>query len=1001
MTTKKNKLLKRFALMFLMLLGTYLQAQEKNVSGTVTSSEDGISIPGVNILLKGTTTGTSTDFDGVFNIQVPGKDAVLQFSYLGYVTKEVVVGDNSNLSVVLQVDENELEEIVVIGYGTVKKSDVSGSVSSVKAAELTAYPTLSAEQALQGRAAGVSVQSNNGGEPGAPIKVRIRGGTSINASSDALIVVDGFVGASMPAPEDIASMEVLKDASATAIYGSRGSNGVIMVTTKKGTSTKPTLELNTSYSVQNVNNTIDLLDANEFATYRKAYSANYNQGPANTDWQDLIYATGSISNTQLAFSGGSETSKYYISGNYYTQDGVVMNSNLERFTVLSNIDIDVTDNFKVGLNVFGGRSAKDGVSTQAQTGGTGGGDVISSAYRFAPDLDIYNADGTYTINSLGDDIDNPYALAKESIDERSVDTYRTNFYAAYEIIEGLELKTTFGFSSVNTQIGKFKPTTLLAGAGVGGEATLENRRSTNVLSENYLTYKKTVGNHNFTLLGGYSYQKNKNEGSLAGARSFVTNEVSYRNLEGGAVTMQPSSFLDETELISVFGRVNYEYASKYIFTFTARRDGSSNFSKNNKYAFFPSGAIAWNMGNENFLKDSNVISNWKWRASYGATGNPSISPYETLAKFSSVYGVVGDQQVNSVVLTDFANDNLKWETSKQLDLGVDVALFNNRLELTFDYYNIQTEDLLFPRPLPEYSGVSSQIQNIGELKNEGYEFSLNSRNIANEDFTWSTAFNFSTNKNEMVTLPDGDDLFIDSAPGHFLQRQTQVLREGESVGSFYGYEYKGVYQGGTLPDGTATLSSDSAPGGELFADLNNDGEITTADRKIIGDPTPDFTMGLNNDFRYKNFDMNLFFQASVGGEILNYTLLELGSGVSNASADMVNAWSTTNTDTNIPRPEVREKRITSRYVYDGSYVRLKNLSFGYNIPGTVLSKLSLEKARIYISGQNLLTFTDYPGADPEANYRNDNNQRSNTNVGLDYGSYPNVKTFTMGLNLKF
>ncbi|WP_147676563.1 SusC/RagA family TonB-linked outer membrane protein [Algibacter pacificus] len=1001
MTTNKHKKTQWLLLMFIMLMGTYVQAQERNLSGTVTSREDGMALPGVNVLLKGASVGAISDFDGNFTIRIPNNNAVLVVSYLGYETQEVTVGDKTSLKIALKVDQNELEEVVVIGYGTVKKSDVSGAVSSVKSAELTAYPTLNAEQALQGRAAGVAVQSNNGGEPGAPMKVRIRGGTSINASSDALIVVDGFVGASMPAPEDIASMEVLKDASATAIYGSRGSNGVIMVTTKKGVSGKPTLELNTSYSVQNVNHTINLLDANEFATYRNAYSSNYTQGSANTDWQDEIYRTGSISNTQLAFSGGSDTSKYYISGNYYTQDGVVINSNLERFTVLSNVDLDVSDRFRVGLNVFGARSNKDGVSTQAQTGGTGGGDVISSAYRFAPDLGIYNADGTYTINSLGDDIDNPYALATELIDERSVDTYRTNFYAAYDIIEGLEFKTTLGFSSINTQIGTFKPTTILAGSGVGGEASIENRRSTNVLSENYLTYKKALGNHNFTFLAGYSYQKNTNEGSVASARGFVTNEVFYRNLEGGAVTMQPSSFFNESELVSLFGRVNYEYNSKYILTFTARRDGSSNFSKNNKYAFFPSGAIAWNMGKENFLKDSNVINSWKWRASYGATGNPSISPYETLAKFSSVYAVIGDQQVNGVVLTDFANDNLKWETSKQLDLGVDVAFFNNRLDVAFDYYNIKTEDLLFPRPLPEYSGVSSQIQNIGALENKGFEFSINSRNIASEYFTWATAFNFSTNKNSMVKLPDGNDIFIDSAPGHFLQKQTQILREGEPVGSFYGYQYKGVYQGGTLPDGTATFSGDSDPGGELFADLNNDGEISTEDRQIIGDPTPDFILGFNNDFKYKNFDMNLFFQASVGGEILNYTLLELGSGAANATTAMNDAWSATNTDTNVPRPAVREKRITSRYVYDASYLRLKNLSFGYNLPTPFLDKTGIKNARVYVSGQNLLTFTDYPGADPEANYRNDNNERSNTNVGLDYGSYPNVKTFTLGLNLKF
>lgn len=1005
------KSIRAYLLLFLLCMGTLVYAQERSISGKVISGDDTLGLPGVNISIKGTANGGSTDMDGNYTVTVQNNNAVLVFSYVGFVTKEVKVGTNTTINVTLQTDADELETVVVIGYGTVKKSDITGSVSQVKGEELSAFPVLSAEQALQGRSAGVLVQSNNGGEPGAPIKVRVRGGTSINASSDALIVVDGFVGAVMPPPEDIASMEILKDASSTAIYGSRGSNGVILVTTKKGKIGKSTVELNTSFSSQSVNNTIDMLNAEQFAAYRNSYvSGGYTQGPANTDWQDEIYQTGNISNTQLSFSGGSENIKYYVSGNYFDQKGVILNSDIERFTILSNVDAKVSEKISVGLNVYGGKYSKNGILTQTQSGGTGTADVVSAAYRFAPDLGIYDANGVYTINSLGDDIDNPYATAVENINETIVNSYRANFYFNWEIIKDLNFKTAFGYSSENNQTGKFKPTTLLSGAGVGGEATILDNAYSSIISENYLTYKKEIWKGNLTAMAGYSYQKDTRNQVFAGSRGFVTNSVSYHNLGGGSVYLKPESSLQESELVSIFGRLNYDINEKYLFTFTGRRDGSSNFSKNNKYAFFPSGAFAWNMGKEDFLKDSETISSWKWRVSYGATGNPSIPPYGTLARFSEIYSVIGDNIVNAVAVTDLANDNLKWETSYQFDFGVDVGFLNNRFNVTMDYYNIQTKDLLFDRPLPEYVGLANpkQIQNIGQLENQGFEFTISSRNISNDNFSWNSNLNISTNKTKIIKLPGGEDILIASAPGHFLQSDSQILREGESVGSFYGFIYDGVIQAGdVIPAGY-----ENQPGGELLRDINGrdaegnltgapDGKINSDDKTIIGDPTPDFIAGFNNDFKYKNFDMNLFFQASVGGEILNYSLLEMGSGDANATTDMLNAWTPTNTDTDVPAAGIRAKRITSRYVYDGSYLRLKNISLGYNIPENILEKTFIESIRVYLSGQNLLTFTGYPGADPEVNYRNDNNERSNTNLGLDYGSYPNVKTFTMGVNFKF
>lgn len=548
-------------------------------------------------------------------------------------------------------------------------------------------------------------------------------------------------------------------------------------------------------------------------------------------------------------------------------------------------------------------------------------------------------------------------------------------------------------------MGTFVPNTLLSGKGVKGKATIDDNKTSNLLSENYLTYKKELGKGLMTLMGGYSYQNTKTETLSAGATGFVSNTVSYRNLGGGAVYLPPTSSITESEIVSFFGRMNYDYDDKYLVTFTARRDGSSNFSANNKYGTFPSGAIGWNMGNENFLKNNKTISNLKLRASYGATGNPSIEPYGTLARFSEIYSVIGDQISNAVAVTVLANDNLKWETSYQSDFGFDLGLFKNKVSITADYYTTNTKDLLFARPLPDYVGLANpiQIQNIGELNNTGYELGINTKNITSENFKWTTDFNISTNKNKIVALPDNADILINSAPGHFLQPDSQVLRVGESVGSFYGYIYDGVIQAGqTVPAGF-----ENTPGGELLRDINGDGKITSADKTIIGNPNPKYSFGLNNDFKYKNFDLNVFFQGSVGGEILNYSLLEMASGDANPTTDALNSWTTSNTNTDIPKAAIRTKRITSRFVYDGSYVRLKNISVGYTLPSSLIKKTGLDKVRFYVSAQNLLTFTKYPGADPEVNYRNNSNERSNTNLGLDYGSYPNTKTFTMGVNLKF
>ncbi|SFD13097.1 SusC/RagA family TonB-linked outer membrane protein [Algibacter pectinivorans] len=999
-----------------------LNAQQKTITGVVTSEADGIGLPGVNVIVKGTTTGASTDFDGNYSINVSGSDAVLSFSYVGYVAREVKVGSNNTINVALVEDLAALDEVVVVGYGARKKSDLTGSVSAVKSDELTAFPVLDAEQALQGRAAGVNVQSNNGGEPGAPISISIRGNTSINASSSPLIVVDGFVGGSMPQAGDIENLQVLKDASATAIYGSRGSNGVILVTTKKGRKGKLNVEFNSTYAIQNTSNRLDLLNANDFADYQNQIRANqgntnlFPQGSADTDWQDEIYRSGNTSNNQLSFSGGSEKVNYYASGTYFQQDGILVNSGFERAVFLSNLDAQVTDKLKLGLNLTGTLSKKNGVATQS-TGangvGAGGDDVVALAMRFAPDQGVYNDDGTFSVNDrIGDPVDNPWAVATQRDDDTETEKFRANFYANYEIAEGLTFKTTFGLSSDNNFRGLYLPRTLqVTAGGVGGRAIMTQDKTKNILSENYLTYNKDIGNGNLTLLAGYSYQKTTNKGFYSEGTGTISDTFSYYGLYTATNLLNGEAgdiYTNETEIQSVFGRVNYDWNDKYLFTATVRRDGASNFAENEKYALFPSAALGWKISNEDFLSDSETISNLKLRASYGVTGNPSISAYQSLASLASIYASNNGETVASVTPNQPANPDLKWESSYQTNVGLDLGLLNNKVSLSLDYYNIDTKDLIMiDRGLPWYLGFYNDeiLKNVGEINNKGFEISLNTRNITNDDFSWTTDFVFSKNKNTVEKLINGDDYFQNGAPSYFSVNNNVLLREGEEVGQFWGYDYAGVYQGGAFPEGTATIE-DGVAGDPLFLDLDESGDITNDDRKIIGNPNPDFTWGITNSFRYKNFDANIFFQGSQGGEIFNMTEVQLNNGDANTTYGYFNnAWTPTNTSTNQPRVGNNSFReVSSRFVEDGSYIRLKNIAIGYNFPSEAIEKIGVERLRLSISAQNLLTITNYSGLDPEVNYfgsAGNNNTASNTVRGFDFGNYPTVKSVNFSLNVTF
>jgi TonB-linked SusC/RagA family outer membrane protein len=992
-------------------------AQSQTVTGKIISSEDEDGLPGVNVVVKSSNTGTVTDVYGNYQLDVPGPEAVLVYSSVGYVSEEVTVGNRSVIDLTMTPDITALEEIVVVGYGTVKKSDLTGAVSSVKAEELTAYPAVGAVQALQGRAAGVQVTANNG-EPGASFKVRVRGGTSINASSDPLYVVDGFVGGTIPPPEDIASMEILKDASATAIYGSRGANGVILITTKRGRQGQSSIEYNGSYSFQEEINRLDLLNANQFEDYMQEFTPGFVSRGANTDWQEEIFRQGIINNHQLAFSGGNEKVTYYVSGTYYDQTGLIVGSGYDRLSVTSNIEIQASEKFKFGANLFARRFTRDGVSTQEASGGTNSTGVVAAAFKFEPDLGIYNDDGTFTRATLNDPHDNPFAIATENTDETINDRLQANFFGQYEFIDGLKLNVTVGASTNNERRGRYTPSTLNAAAGaINGSGRIDASKDTDIINENYLTYTRDFGIHSLDLMAGYSYQKAIDENWNSRSTTFPTDAGVYWNLGAGSVYLQPGSGTNEWEVSSYYARVNYSLFDRYKFTATTRYDGSSVFSEGNKWAFFPSGAVAWDVKGEEFMQAVNALSMAKIRVSYGLTGNRAIGPYGTLALLDSrIITAQNGSVVNAVAPLQPANPNLKWETTAQFDVGLDLGFLDDRINVIMDYYTMTTSDLLFGASLPEYTGFLelTPVTNFGKVKNSGFEFTLDSRNLVGE-FKWDMNFNISANRNEILELPDNDqEIRYSSAPSHMVGvGETQVLRVGEPVGAFFGFVYDGVYQEDDefLPGN----GFERAPGGERFEDINGtrdedgnltgepDGVLNNEDRTIIGNPHPDFIWGWNNSFMYKGFDLNIFIQASQGNDIMSFTLMELNllSGSNNATTAALDRWTPENIDTNVPRAFPRNRRSSSRFVYDGSYVRLKNIALGYNFPKELVNRLNMQKIRVYISAQNLLTITDYPGYDPEVNYRTSGGENGNRNLGLDYGSYPNAKAFTMGVSLGF
>ncbi|GAB3970327.1 TonB-dependent receptor [Spirosoma terrae] len=995
-----------------------IRTDDITITGRITDEKGGV-LPGVSVLLKGTQRGTVSDGNGTYRLAVPDQSAVLVFSFVGYLSQELSVGNRTSVDVQLAPDNKSLEEVVVVGYGTVKKSDLTGSVSKVGETDIKATPIVALDRAMQGRVAGVHVTTNSA-QPGGTTTVRIRGTGSVNAGNEPLYVIDGYPTGNLNSinPNDIESIEILKDASATAIYGSRGSNGVVIVTTKRGKDGQSSVNFETYYGVQSVRRKIPLMNAREYAEFINDARINggstpYFDGSApdrplpsslgvGTDWQNEVFREAPIQNYQLSFTGGESKTKYAISGSYYDQQGIIKNSYFKRFTLRANLDREVKSWLKVGLSMQGAYTKANAARTETEGGIASG--VTTSAINYAPVFPIYNSAGGYYLDqgSLnGNLVDNPVGLVNEITDQNLTARILGNVFADIKLAEGLTFRTSWGSDIVNTKSNYYATRLVRLGATSNGNASVGSGFSLNWLNENTLTYARTISpRHSLNALIGYTTQGYHNEGLTANAINFTDDYAQFNNLGAGATLQTPSSSASDWALVSYLARLNYNYDSRFLLTLTARRDGSSRFGTNNKYGFFPSGALAWRIINEKFMQNQKLITDLKFRTSYGLGGNQAIGDYQYLSGLVVSTSVLGG---GSPVLrtgwtpSAISNLDLRWEKSAQFDIGVDVGLLNNRIQVAADYYVKTTSDLLFQVNIPQTTGYSSALRNIGKVENRGFELSISTVNVDKKDFRWNTEFSVAVNKNKILTLDGRPEFVTGNGVGHLQVTNPVLLRVGEALGNFYGRITEGIFQNQEEINNSAQKTA--KPGDFKYRDLNGDGVINDNDRTIIGNGYPKLFGGLNNTVTYKGIELNVFFQGITGNQILNYLRFDLYNlnGNNNQAQEVVNRWTPTNPSNEIPRATLTggQRILSSFQIEDGAYLRLKNLSLGYNLPATLLNKISIRNAKVYVAAQNYLTFTAYKGYDPEVSRFG----TTSISQGMDYGGYPAAKTLLFGLNL--
>ncbi|HMM11185.1 MAG TPA: TonB-dependent receptor [Bacteroidales bacterium] len=955
------------------------QDQRRSLRGTVRSRADRQPLPGVNVYIKGTTIGTATDLDGKYELRIPSDARTIVFSIVGMRTEEVSIGSADVIDVLMVEERLGLEEVIVVGYGTQSRRLVTGSVDVVKEDDIKSIPIRTITGVLQGKASGVYVQQNSG-TPGGAMTVRIRGNSSIQAGNQPLYVVDGvpvtagnygqvgFSGQGINAitdlnPNDIESITVLKDASAAAIYGARAANGVILITTKKGSLNKTAINVSVSQGIQQLAKKLDMMNADQWNEYK-----GLQPNGVNTDWLDEVFRQAPTSNYEISASGGDEKTKFFLSGNVYNQTGILLGTDYSRLSGRMNLDHKVNNKLTLGSNLSLTYALNNRVEGDQSLNGP-----LPNAISLLPINRVYNDNGTYNEDGA---FANPVAIAKEAINETH--SYRTlgNIFADYTLTSNLTFSTKWSIDLLNLREHSYDPITTRQGKRSNGIGIFASNNVLNTISNNTLKYTQTFAErHNIDALAGYSFEKLTVRSAFIRGTDFPNEK--FRYIASAATITNASASASDRGLNSWFGRVNYNYSYKYLASFTARYDGSSKFGANHRYGFFPAASLSWRITQEDFMKQFSNINELKLRTSYGLTGNDGIPDFRNLALFGGGYNYNGQPGIAPVQLE---NPDLRWETTAQFNLGLDVSVYDERVNLSVDYYNNQTRDLLLSRPVSFTSGFGSITTNIGQLENKGFEFVLNTDNIRGP-FEWSSALNMTFNRNKIKKLYKG-------TPLDNLGRGSNRFEEGQPAGIFYGYRSLGV---------------DPTTGDIVFDDVNKDGQITAADRVKIGDPNPDFIGGFNNDLRWKNFDLNIFFQFSYGNDIFNGTRIYIESmkGSDNQSTAVLRRWKKPGDITDIPRATEEDpnnnNRISSRFIEDGSYLRLKNLTLGYNFTKDQLKRLKLNNLRLYASAYNLLTFTNYSGMDPEVHYSGDDDLR----MGTDFFTYPQARSFTFGINVGF
>jgi TonB-linked SusC/RagA family outer membrane protein len=962
----------------------------QNVTGLVKDDKTDEPLIGASVQIKKSPKGGVTDANGRFNVPANIGD-VLVIRYTGYQTKELTVTSVTDIVIVLKSSSEQLKEAIVVGYGTKSRRDITGSIASISTKEIEKKPITRLENALQGQAAGVQVIQYSG-KPGNEMSVRVRGTTSLSAGNEPLYVIDGIplISAEGINPSDIASIEILKDASAAAIYGARAANGVVLITTKMGTPNKPQVSFTSSWGFSTVTKKLKMLGS---ADYIDLVNESYiNAGGAarlseaadtiSTNWQDEIFRQAFQSNYQLSLSGGSNKSRYYLSANHQTQEGIVKNSGYTRTSVRFNMNNEIRSNMRFGSNIA---LSKIGYTNVPDNSRVNQGGVILGALSSPTLIGIYNKDGSYTVNPL-QAWENPVANIEAPIDVTNTMRVVGNIFLEYDIIKNLTFKTSFNTETFFNKNDYFlDPFRTQYGRSLKGLATTSTNNQMIWLSENTLTYKKQFGSHDFVFLGGFTAQESRYEGTYSKAQGFPNSAVTTLNAAGTKV--DASSWASEWALLSYISRVSYKYKNKYLAEAALRADGSSRFGAENRYGYFPSASLGWRISEEQFMPQTKWIDDMKFRLSVGATGNQNIGDYASYGLYStgSNYNFNGTIFAGTRPST-IGNSSLKWESTTQYDLGIDYSFLNYCVTISADWYLKRTKDLLVNVDLPKSTGFSSGIQNIGEVENRGIELSVRTKNYSKKDFTWITNFNISSNKNKVLNIGGADKIIYG---GDIAERGYSVMvKEGEALGNFYGFVSEGV---------------DPQTGNIVFKDINGDGNVDDNDRTIIGSAIPKFIAGLSNTLTYKNFDFDFLFQACYGNDVLNGTRIETEgmNDVKNGSAATLNRWKKPGDITDMPvamfADPNKNSRISTRFIEDGSYLKLRSVTLTYHLPTKWFTRAKIERCDVYLSGQNVLTFSNYSGYDPEVN----RDGSSSISQGIDYGTYPQFRSIIGGIKIDF